>query len=114
MTDLSEVKAGGPAIGTAMPRVEDARLLQGQGQYAADLRGENMLHAVIVRSAVAHGQLRALLYLDIIGQSALWVAVACALLSAADYFRRFSGVLNPRVSTFPIAQDRRSTDRKAG
>src|SRR5204863_7874013 len=58
MTDLSEVKAGGPAIGTAMPRVEDARLLQGQGQYAADLRGENMLHAVIGRSAVAHGQLR--------------------------------------------------------
>ena len=62
---------------------------------------------------LAHGQLRAL-YLDFIGQAALWVAVVCALLSAADYFRRFSGVLNPRVSTFPIAQDRRSTDRKAG
>ena len=68
----------------------------------------------ILALILAHGQLRTLLYLDIIGQSALWVAVVCALLSAADYFRRFSGVLNPRVSTFPIAQDRRSTDRKAG
>ena len=61
---------------------------------------------------LAHGQLRAL-YLDFIGQSALWVAVVCALLSAADYFRRFSGVLNPRVSTFAVP-DRRATDRKAG
>src|SRR5437762_2421244 len=36
MTDLSEVKAGGPAIGTAMPRVEDPRLLQAQAQDGAD------------------------------------------------------------------------------
>jgi CDP-diacylglycerol--glycerol-3-phosphate 3-phosphatidyltransferase len=67
----------------------------------------------ILALILAHGRLR-VFYLDYIGQAALWVAVFCALVSAADYFRRFSGVLNPRVSTFPVAQDRRSTDRKAG
>jgi len=67
----------------------------------------------ILALILAHGQLRAL-YLDRIGEAALWVAVACALLSAADYFRRFSVVLYPRVTTFPAAQDRRATDRKAG
>jgi len=67
----------------------------------------------ILALILAHGQLRAL-YLDRIGQAALWVAVVCALLSAADYFRRFSGVLSPRETAFPVAQDRRSTDRKAG
>ena len=58
MTDLSEAKAIGSAIGRPIERVEDSRLLQGQGQYAADLRRENMLHAAIVRSPVAHGQLK--------------------------------------------------------
>ena len=67
----------------------------------------------ILALILAHGQLRAF-YLDRVGQAALWIAVACALASAADYFRRFSGVLNPRVTTFPVAQDRRATDRKAG
>jgi hypothetical protein len=49
-----------------------------------------------------------------VGQAALWVAVLAALASAADYFRRFSAVLNPRVTTFPVAHDQRGTDRKAG
>ena len=67
----------------------------------------------ILALILAHGRLREF-YLDRIGQAALWVAVVTSLLSAADYFRRFSGVLNARVTTFPVANDRRSTDRKAG
>ncbi len=35
------------------------------------------------------------------GRSALWVVVVAALVSAADYFRRFNVVLNPRVADIP-------------
>jgi carbon-monoxide dehydrogenase large subunit len=58
MTDLSEVKRAGSMIGQPIERVEDSRLLQGQGQYAADLHRDNMLHAAILRSPVAHGLLK--------------------------------------------------------
>ena len=65
----------------------------------------------ILALILAHGQMRGL-YL--IGQAALWVVVVTALVSAADYFRRFNAVLSPRVSAFTVARDRRSSDRKAG
>ena len=34
----------------------------------------------------------------IIGDAALWVVVVAALISAADYFRRFNSILGPRVA----------------
>jgi CDP-diacylglycerol--glycerol-3-phosphate 3-phosphatidyltransferase len=37
----------------------------------------------------------------LIGQAALWVVVAAAFVSAADYFRRFNTVLSPKVADFP-------------
>jgi CDP-diacylglycerol---glycerol-3-phosphate 3-phosphatidyltransferase len=67
----------------------------------------------ILALILAHGWMREF-YLDRLGQAALWVAVVTALASAADYFRRFSGVVNSRVTTFPVARDQRSTDRRAG
>jgi aerobic carbon-monoxide dehydrogenase large subunit len=45
-------------IGKALPRREDARLLTGRGQFVADLKLPDMLHAVFVRSRVAHGRIR--------------------------------------------------------
>ena len=66
----------------------------------------------ILALILAHGRMR-VFYLDRIGQAALWVAVLTSLASAADYFRRFSGVLHPGVAAFPTQRDRRS-DRKAG
>ena len=66
----------------------------------------------ILALILAHGSMRAW-YLDRIGEAALWVAVLTALASAADYFRRFGGVVHPRVATFPTARDHRP-DRKAG
>ena len=48
-----------------------------------------------------------------IGQAALWVVVAAALVSAGDYFRRFNAILSPRVADFTVAREQR-TDRKAG
>jgi CDP-diacylglycerol--glycerol-3-phosphate 3-phosphatidyltransferase len=65
----------------------------------------------ILALILAHGQMREL-YL--IGQAALWVVVVTALVSAADYFRRFNAILSPRVSEFEVTRDRRTSDRKAG
>ena len=67
----------------------------------------------ILALILAHGQLREF-YLDRIGQAALWVVVVTALLSAADYFRRFGGLLGPRVADIRVARDDRASDRKAG
>ena len=64
----------------------------------------------ILALILAHGQMRGF-YL--IGQAALWVVVVAALVSAADYFRRFNDVLSPRVAEFRVPRDQ-STDRKAG
>ena len=50
----------------------------------------------------------------VIGQAALWVVVVTALVSAADYFRRFNAFLSPRVSDFTVTRERRTSDRKAG
>jgi CDP-diacylglycerol---glycerol-3-phosphate 3-phosphatidyltransferase len=66
----------------------------------------------ILALILAHGRMREF-YLDRIGQAALWIAVIVSLASAADYFRRFTRILHPRVAPFPTARDQR-TDRKAG
>ncbi len=53
----------------------------------------------------------------VIGTAALWVVLVSALVSAADYFRRFNLVLSPRVADFPAVREprvERSADRSAG
>jgi len=67
----------------------------------------------ILALILAHGQMRQF-YLDRVGQAALWVVVVTALLSAADYFRRFGGLLGPRVADIRVARDERASDRRAG
>src|SRR5215831_9464192 len=47
-------------IGSPVPRTEDLRFLRGRGQYVGDLALDGMLHAAILRSAVAHGRIRAI------------------------------------------------------
>jgi CDP-diacylglycerol--glycerol-3-phosphate 3-phosphatidyltransferase len=64
----------------------------------------------ILALILGHGRVQPLL---IVGQIGLWVVLASALASALDYFRRFSGVLNPRVAEMTIAGEARS-ERKAG
>jgi len=88
---------------------------RGVAMPASQLAKIKMIAQVIAILALilAHGQMREF-YLDWIGQAALWVALATALVSAADYFRRVSIVASPRVETFRVARDERSTDRKAG
>jgi CDP-diacylglycerol---glycerol-3-phosphate 3-phosphatidyltransferase len=48
----------------------------------------------------------------VVGEGALWVAVAAALVSAFDYFRRFNVILNPRTAALQVVD--RQSDRKAG
>jgi CDP-diacylglycerol--glycerol-3-phosphate 3-phosphatidyltransferase len=66
----------------------------------------------ILALILAHGSMRQF-YLDRVGQAALWVAVIMSLVSAADYFRRFTNILHPRVTAFPTAADKRP-GRKIG
>src|SRR5438874_8537667 len=45
-------------VGRSLLRREDRRLLTGQGQFIAELVLPRMLHAVLVRSPVAHARIR--------------------------------------------------------
>jgi carbon-monoxide dehydrogenase large subunit len=47
-------------VGRSLLRREDRRLLRGQGQFIADLVLPRMLHAVLVRSPVAHARIRSI------------------------------------------------------
>ena len=51
-------EAGSGFVGKSIFRREDQRLLTGSGQFVADLKLPGMLHAVFVRSQVAHGRIR--------------------------------------------------------
>jgi aerobic carbon-monoxide dehydrogenase large subunit len=56
MNDLTSA----PFIGRSITRREDRRLLTGRGQFIADLELPHMLHAVFVRSPVAHARIKAI------------------------------------------------------
>jgi carbon-monoxide dehydrogenase large subunit len=45
-------------IGNPVDRIEDLRLLTGTGTFVGDLKPDNLLHAVILRSPFAHGRIR--------------------------------------------------------
>jgi carbon-monoxide dehydrogenase large subunit len=49
-----------PYIGRPLTRREDRRLLTGRGQFIADFELPHMLHAVLVRSDVAHARIKAI------------------------------------------------------
>jgi carbon-monoxide dehydrogenase large subunit len=58
MNDIAATVAG-PWVGRSVKRREDQRLLTGQGQFVADIVLPKMLHAVLVRSPLAHARIRA-------------------------------------------------------
>jgi carbon-monoxide dehydrogenase large subunit len=47
-----------PLIGQPVDRAEDLRFLTGAGKFVDDLARDGMLHAVVLRSSVAHGRIR--------------------------------------------------------
>jgi carbon-monoxide dehydrogenase large subunit len=66
-------------IGQAVARVEDPRFLRGAGAFVDDLERPGMLHAVILRSSMAHGRIR-----SINGAAALAKRGVHAVITAAD------------------------------
>jgi aerobic carbon-monoxide dehydrogenase large subunit len=47
-------------IGSPVERREDLRFVRGRGEYVDDLNPDGLLHAVILRSGVAHGRIRSI------------------------------------------------------
>ncbi|MEM1275319.1 MAG: xanthine dehydrogenase family protein molybdopterin-binding subunit [Pseudomonadota bacterium] len=45
-------------VGQAVPRLEDPRLLRGEGKYIDDILLDNQVHAAVFRSSISHGVLR--------------------------------------------------------
>jgi len=64
----------------------------------------------ILALILGHEQLREFV---VIGKIGLWVVLVSALVSAADYFRRFNLLLAPRVTEFTVVREQRG-DRKVG
>jgi aerobic carbon-monoxide dehydrogenase large subunit len=57
---MEEKRRTNAFVGSPVERIEDPRLLKGRGQYVDDLTRDGLLHAVILRSAAAHGRIRAI------------------------------------------------------
>jgi carbon-monoxide dehydrogenase large subunit len=96
MSDMTGVGATGASIGRAVERVEDLRLLRGEGRYVDDLERPGMLHAVILRSSVAHGVLRGV---DV--AAALAMPGVHAVITAADIRRE----LDRGIPVIPLRQE---------
>jgi aerobic carbon-monoxide dehydrogenase large subunit len=79
-------------VGSPLERIEDLRLVRGRGQYVDDLAPQGLLHAVILRSAVAHGSIR-----SIDAAAALARPGVVAVITAAD--------IGGEVPTIPLRQE---------
>ncbi len=82
-------------IGAPIERLEDPRFLRGRGTFVGDLVADDMLHAVILRSAVAHGRIT-----SIDAESALALPSVRAVLTAGDI-----GGAVPKIPTRLGAQE---------
>src|SRR5665647_1590147 len=88
-------------VGSSVERVEDERFLRGAGIYIDDIERQGQWHAAVLRSTVAHGNLRV-----IESSAALALSGVHAVMTASDVvgplptipFRR----PNPKIA--PYAQ----------
>ena len=87
---------------TALRSIAYARGIAMPASRLGKIKMVGQVVAILALILGQHAQAQAL-FLHRIGQAALWVVVITALASAADYFRRFNLVLNPRVSVTPGA-----------
>ncbi len=76
---MTSIQAG-PMIGRAMPRREDERFISGAGSYTDDRHFDGQLHAVFLRSRVAHGKITRLST-----ETAARLPGVRAILTGADY-----------------------------
>jgi carbon-monoxide dehydrogenase large subunit len=84
-------RAANALIGSPVERVEDLRFLRGKGEYVDDVTRPRLLHAVILRSSVAHGRIVA-----IDASAALARPGVHAVITAADI---------ASVPTIPLRQE---------
>jgi carbon-monoxide dehydrogenase large subunit len=96
MSDMKHIDASGASIGSPVERIEDLRLLRGRGSYVDDLTRTGMLHAVILRSSVAHGLIRSI---DV--SAALALPGVHAVITAA----LITGALKRPIPTIPLRQE---------
>src|SRR5262245_30105530 len=80
-------------VGRSMQRREDSRLLTGRGQFIADLTLPGILHAVFVRSQIAHGRIRSI---DVAKAAAMPGVVH--VLTGADLLRILPPVAGAQLS----------------
>ncbi|MEO7728524.1 MAG: xanthine dehydrogenase family protein molybdopterin-binding subunit [Burkholderiales bacterium] len=83
-------------IGAGAERVEDPRLLRGEGLFVDDIHLPGLLHAAVLRSSVAHGIIRAINV-----ASAREMPGVHAVITAADVLAKSGG----RMPMIPLRQD---------
>ncbi len=83
-------------FGAAVPRLEDPRLLTGRGTYVDDVVLPGMLHAVFLRSSVAHGRVR-----NLDPSAALSMPGVRAVYAMADFAGFGSGPM-PAMAPHPL------------
>jgi carbon-monoxide dehydrogenase large subunit len=89
---MDEKRRTNAFVGSPVERIEDLRFLTGRGQYIDDLTRAGMLHAVILRSQVAHGMIRA-----IDASAARAQPGIVAVITAAD--------IGANIPTIPLRQE---------
>ena len=100
-------------IGQPVPRKEDPMLLQGHGRYTDDIHLPGQAYAVIVRSRVAHGHIRAI---DIDAASAMpgvlgiytgadLVAAGIGLMPKGLVFKNRDGSPMPKPDQIPLTTE---------
>jgi carbon-monoxide dehydrogenase large subunit len=89
--DRERTRTANSYVGSSIERIEDLRFLRGGGTYVDDVTRPGLLHAVILRSTVAHGRIRA-----IDGAAALARDGVRAVITAADI---------GAVPTIPLRQE---------
>src|SRR3954447_3626658 len=60
MSSVKQMRPANAYVGSPIERVEDLRFLRGRGEYVDDVTRPGLLHAVILRSSVAHGTIRSI------------------------------------------------------
>jgi carbon-monoxide dehydrogenase large subunit len=101
------------AVGQPVSRKEDPVLLRGEGRYTDDLNRPGQLYGVMVRSRVAHGELRSVDVTEARGMPGVRAVITAAELDAAGVKnmpaaggKHRDGSPTPRPAQRPLATDR--------
>ncbi len=101
------------AVGQPVSRKEDPVLLRGEGRYADDLNRPGQLHAVMVRSRMAHGIIRSIETDTARDMPGVYAVITVADLDAAGIGNMAAGAgknrdgsATPRPVQRPLATDR--------